>query len=157
MYATCRRRRCFLLCEAWFSHSAYDATNARMVKIVVAIVLESVEDDMSLADPSVPNSISVLLSNAVAEHQKPKPMGLCTMYSIIRVLFSHDLSSINISISVKNNEPLCLPTFGFSVYATYLSLVLNTITQLVCIAGVRLTTRVKFSQRPYDHTGPCHS
>jgi hypothetical protein len=42
--ATCRRRRCFLLHEAWLSHSAYDA---RMVKIVeVIIVIESAEDDI---------------------------------------------------------------------------------------------------------------
>ena len=36
--------RCFLLNGAWLSHSAYDA---RMVNIVVAIALESVDDNMS--------------------------------------------------------------------------------------------------------------
>ena len=50
VYATCRRRRCFLLNGAWLSHSAYDA---RIVKIVVAIVLDSAEDDMP--NHSVPN------------------------------------------------------------------------------------------------------
>ena len=44
LYATCRRRRRFLLYGAWLSHNAIDA---RMVKIVVAIVLESVGEDMS--------------------------------------------------------------------------------------------------------------
>ena len=40
---TCRRRRCFLLNGEWLSHRAYDA---RMVKIDVAIALESVADGM---------------------------------------------------------------------------------------------------------------
>ena len=45
--------RCLLLHGAWLSHSAYDA---RMVKIVVAIAFESIEDDMS--DPSVKHTFN---------------------------------------------------------------------------------------------------
>jgi hypothetical protein len=44
LYATCRLRRCFLLNGVWLSHSACDAS---MVKIVVAIVVESAEDDIT--------------------------------------------------------------------------------------------------------------
>ena len=57
MYATCRLKRCLLLNGAWLSHSAYDA---RMVKMVVAIVLERVEDDISNLNSMYPCSFSII-------------------------------------------------------------------------------------------------
>ena len=66
MYATCRLKRCLLLNGAWLSHSAYDA---RMVKMVVAIVLERVEDDISNLNSMYPCSLLNLLTTSIISRE----------------------------------------------------------------------------------------
>ena len=86
--------RCFLLNGAWLSHSAYDA---RMVNIVVAIALESVDDNMS--DPRLYSFMLGVEQNNAHPWQNLLNL-LCAIFSQIKFQYHVRLYNLNLNVTV---------------------------------------------------------